>query len=135
MMSACVVDTDVVSYLFRKDPVAQLYRQHLVGKLLIISFMTLAEVRFGMLQARWGEQRVAGMEGYLKQFVLYTCDGDLCQTWAQVVYSEKAKGRIISAQDAWIAATAIQNGIPLVTHNRKHFEGVGGLVLISEGSR
>src|SRR5437867_9481217 len=122
-MESYVIDTNVVSYLFKNSPVAQLYRQHLVGKLLIISFMTLAEVRFGMLQARWGARRVAGMEAYLKQFVLYMCDVDLCDTWAQVVHSERAKGKIINAQDAWIAATAIQNGVPLVTHNRKPFEG------------
>jgi predicted nucleic acid-binding protein len=132
MIQACVVDTDVVSYLFRNSPTARLYREHLVGKLLVISFMTLAEIRFGMLQGRWGARRIARMEAYLKRFVLYTCDDDLCDTWAQVVYSERAKGRIISAQDAWIAATAIQNGVPLVTHNRKHFDGVDNLAVISE---
>ena len=132
MMSACVVDTDIVSYLFRNSPVAQLYRQHVIGKVLIISFMTLAEIRFGMLQARWGARRAAAMETHLKHFVLYTFDDDLCQAWAQVVYSERAKGRGMSAQDAWIAATAIRNDVPLITHNRKHFDGVDGLMVISE---
>src|SRR5437763_1653240 len=119
-MDSCVVDTNVVSYLFKNSPVAQLYDQHLVGKLLVISFMTLAEIRLGMLQANWGAGRVATMEVYLKKFVLYTSDSDLCTAWAQVVHSERAKGRVISTQDAWIAATAIQNSVPLVTHNRKH---------------
>lgn len=134
-MESCVVDTDVVSYFFKNSPVAQLYRQHLVGKLLIISFMTLAEVRLGMLQARWGAGRIASMETHLKQFVLYVSNKDLCDVWARVVYSERVKGRVISAQDAWIAATAIQNGVPLVTHNRKHFESVDNLVVISETVR
>jgi tRNA(fMet)-specific endonuclease VapC len=131
-MEACVVDTDVISYLFRSSPVAQLYRQHLAGRLLVISFMTLAEIRFGMLHAGWGARRVASMEAYLKQFVLHMCDSDLCHSWAQIVHSERARGRVISAQDAWIAATAIQNDLPLVTHNRRHFDGVDGLVVISE---
>lgn len=39
----------------------------------------------------------------------------------------------ISAADAWIAATALLYGVPLVTHNRKDFEGIDGLVVISEG--
>jgi predicted nucleic acid-binding protein len=34
--------------------------------------------------------------------------------------------------DAWIAATALEVGAPLVTHNRRHFEEVAGLVVISE---
>jgi tRNA(fMet)-specific endonuclease VapC len=133
-MDSCVVDSNVVSYFFKNSPVAQFYHRHLLGKLLIISFMTLAEIRFGMLQAGWGARRIATMEAYLKNFVLYASDSDLCDVWARVVYSERAKGRIISTQDAWIAATAIQNKVPLITHNRKHFEGVDNLVLVSEAA-
>jgi tRNA(fMet)-specific endonuclease VapC len=132
VISACVVDTDVVSYLFRNNPIAQQYRQHLMGKLPVISFMTLAEIRFAMLQAGWGAARTAHMERFLKHFVLFTCDSDLCTVWAQVVDSERKQGRIISTQDAWIAATAILNRVPLVTHNRRHFENVPGLQMISE---
>lgn len=131
-MESCVVDTNVVSYLFKNSPIAQLYRPHLVGKVLTISFITLAEVRFWMLWAKWGVTRIARMEAYLQQFVLYPADDDLCDVWAQVVYSERTKGRIIGSQDAWIAATAVQTGIPLVTHNRKHFEGIDNLVVVSE---
>jgi tRNA(fMet)-specific endonuclease VapC len=131
-MPSCVVDTDVVSFLFHNSPLAQLYRRHLTGKLPVISFMTLAEIRYGMLQARWGSARVGRMEAYLKQFVLYGCDSDLCTIWARVVYSERTSGRVVSAQDAWIAATAIQNSVPLVSHNRRHFAGINDLTLISE---
>jgi hypothetical protein len=41
---AVVVDTDVVSYLFKSDTRADLYRPHLDGHLPIISFMSLAEL-------------------------------------------------------------------------------------------
>ena len=131
-MESCVVDTDVVSYVFKGKPVSQLYRKHLTGKLIIISFMTLAEIRLGMLRADWGVRRITEMEAYLKEFVLYTCDSNLCHIWARVIHSERARGRVITTQDAWVAATAIQNGIPLITHNRKHFDGVAGLAVISE---
>jgi tRNA(fMet)-specific endonuclease VapC len=53
--------------------------------------------------------------------------------WAEVVETEQRKGRKINTADAWIAATAIMNNLPLVSHNRKHFEQVDRLVLISEG--
>jgi tRNA(fMet)-specific endonuclease VapC len=39
-----IVDTDVVSYLFKGDTRAEAYRQHLRGKTLAISFMTVAEL-------------------------------------------------------------------------------------------
>jgi predicted nucleic acid-binding protein len=34
--------------------------------------------------------------------------------------------------DAWIAATALVFDIPLVTHNRRHFDFIENLTLISE---
>jgi tRNA(fMet)-specific endonuclease VapC len=133
-MGSRVVDTDVVSFLFKSEPVSQLYRKHLADNILIISFMTLAEIRLGMLLAGWGARRIALMEAYLEQFILYSCDSELCDAWAQVTHSERARGRVISPQDAWIAATAVRYGIPLITHNRKHFEGVASLTIISEAA-
>jgi tRNA(fMet)-specific endonuclease VapC len=41
---AIVVDTDVLSYLFKGDTRGDLYRPHLDGQVLLISFMTLAEL-------------------------------------------------------------------------------------------
>ena len=39
-----VVDTDVISYLFKQDIRADLYKSHLQGQLLLISPMTRAEL-------------------------------------------------------------------------------------------
>ena len=43
-MKAAIVDTDVVSMLFKGDTRAPAYRVHVTGRLLGISFMTLAEL-------------------------------------------------------------------------------------------
>lgn len=43
-MPVVIVDTDVVSYLFKGDTRGDLYEPHLVGALTAISFMTLAEL-------------------------------------------------------------------------------------------
>jgi hypothetical protein len=43
-MNAAIVDTDVVSMLFKGDSRAQRYRGHITGRLLGISFMSLAEL-------------------------------------------------------------------------------------------
>lgn len=44
MLSFVIVDTDVVSFTFKRDTRHRLYRPHLEKKLLYISFMTLAEL-------------------------------------------------------------------------------------------
>ena len=41
-MSDVIVDTDVVSFLFKRDTRARLYRPHLPGQTLHLSFMTVA---------------------------------------------------------------------------------------------
>jgi predicted nucleic acid-binding protein len=42
-------------------------------------------------------------------------------------------GRRIDCADAWVAATALLCGAPLITHNRNDYLGVPGLSLISHG--
>ncbi len=58
-----LLDTDVVSYFFRQDTRADLYRDELDGKSLAISFMTLAEVRRWALVHGWGAPRRERLEG------------------------------------------------------------------------
>ncbi len=68
---ARVVDTDVVSYLFRGDSRAELYRSHLGGELLVVSFMTVAELDRWALERGWGETRKERMERHIGHFVVY----------------------------------------------------------------
>ena len=44
----------------------------------------------------------------------------------------KQQNKLIDMPDIMIAGTAIQNNMPLATLNRKHFERIGGLDLITE---
>jgi len=132
MKDAVVVDTDVVSYILKRDTRAQPYSQHLTGKIVVMSFMTLAELYRWAEERNWGERRKQQMEQYVRNFVVYGYNRDLCRTWAQVMASAKRKIRKLLCADGWIAATAILYDIPLVTHNRRDFEHVSGLRLISE---
>jgi len=60
-MNNVVVDTDVVSYLFKSHPIAYLYLPDLAGRTPLISFMTLAELDRWVLAARWGEARPSSL--------------------------------------------------------------------------
>ena len=57
-MKPIVLDTDVVSFLFKADTRAQLYLPHLVNRQWLISFMTEAELEQWALLANWSEKRV-----------------------------------------------------------------------------
>ena len=129
---AVVLDTDIVSYLYKEDSRAQLYRPHLSNMPYVISFMTLAELRLWALGRNWGVDRLAELEEYLSTFLIVFADDDLCRIWADAMNSARQNGKPISASDAWVASAALFLDVPLISHNRKHFLGVDGLTLISE---
>lgn len=131
-MASRVVDTDVVSFLFKNDSRAQLYRSHLAGHLLVLSFMTVAELERWAIEHNWGTVRRSRLEESLRNFTIYPFDRAICTKWAEITVMARRNGRPIESKDAWIAATALSHDVPLVTHNRKHYDGVKGLTLISE---
>ena len=132
MVDSVVVDTDIVSFTFKRDSRANLYEPHLKGKFLVISFMTLAQLYRWARKYRWSMDRRLQMEKNLTEFIIYPYDRALCHTWAEVTQQASEQGRSIEAGDAWIASTALLYNIPLVTHNRKHFIDIPGLTVISE---
>lgn len=84
-MPPLVVDTDGVSYLFRRDSRAEAYRSHLTGNLLVVSFMTVAELDRWTLERDWGDSRCQQMEEYLRNFVIYPYNRRMCRKWAEVM--------------------------------------------------
>ena len=131
-MASLVVDTDVVSFLYKQDSRAALYWPHLTGHILVISFMAVAELHRWALKSNWGPRRRAALQAHLQQFLTDPFDDALCVRWAEITVAAERQGLPISHADAWQAATALHHGIPLISHNRRHYVGVPGLVLISE---
>lgn len=119
-------------FSIKRDSRAELYRPHLTGRLLIVSFMTVAELDFWSLARNWGTARRTALEQHLRQFLISPFDRDLCRIWAEVCNSARRQGRAITTADAWIAATALRHGTPLVTHNAADYTGVDGLTVISD---
>ncbi len=128
--AAVVVDTDVVSFLHKKDSRARLFRAHLVGNDRIISFMTLAELELWTLQRNWGATTRQRLERHLQGYVVHFADAHLCQLWAEVRCRSEGQGRVIESADAWHAATALALGVPLVTNNAADYAAVDGLTVL-----
>lgn len=131
-MKSVAVDTDVVSFLFKNDTRALAYLPHLSGRRRVLSFMTLAELDAWSLTHRWGATRKARMERYLQQFTIHPFNRLLCQQWAELTVDARRAGRQVQVADAWIAATALQLSIPLVTHNADDYVGIPGLVVLTQ---
>ena len=129
---ALVVDTDVASFLFKKDTRAALYVPHLSGHMLIMSFQTLAEMELWASSAGWGARRRQQLAGYMRRYMVQDSSPGLGRRWAEVIDGGRRRGRPVATADAWVAATALLLDVPLVTHNESHFSSVPGLTVISE---
>jgi tRNA(fMet)-specific endonuclease VapC len=130
-MSRVVVDTDVASYIFNWHSLAQSYADALRGSELVLSFMSVAELRMGAMSANGGSHRRLLLEQFIQSFELSYADDDLCMIWARIRADARAAGRPMSPQDAWIAATALALDSPLATNNRRDYERVRKLRLLS----
>jgi tRNA(fMet)-specific endonuclease VapC len=51
-------------------------------------------------------------------------------TYAQLTRKMRRQGTLIGANDLWIAATAVEKQLPLVTRNVSHFARFAGLVVL-----
>lgn len=132
-MDAILLDTDVFSFLLKAaDTRAALYRPHVIGKTIALSFVTVGELYVWSVRRRWNPKRVAAFEQRLKTIVVVPYDLDLCRTYGKLRAALLDKGRPVASNDLWIASCAVRHSIPLVTHNSKHFVSIRGLKLITE---
>ena len=88
-----VVDTDVASYVFKWHPsFAPKYVEIIRGGELVLSFMSLAEMRQGALDAGWGPRKCNLLEAYLADFAVLHSDDQLCSVWAEIRNESIRKG-------------------------------------------
>lgn len=132
---AVVVDTMVVSALInaaRNPERAAHYRRVIADDRIVVSFVTVTELRFGALQAGWGGLRRRCLERDLAQFVTVQPDDALMYICAEVRLAAQrdglALGQEIHEAHRSIAATALRLNIGLVSTDAV-FRGVPGLAL------
>jgi predicted nucleic acid-binding protein len=90
---------------------------------------------YGALKKLWGVERVTALEARLAAVVVIPYDVDVCRAYARLKCEAKTAAgtdRVVGSNDLWVASCAIRHGLPLVSNNRKHFEGLPGLRPISQ---
>jgi len=126
-----LLDTNIVSYIMKNTPQAQLYEKHLSGKILTISFITVGELWAGAEWANWGDNKKAQLRATICKFVVIPYNDRIAEHYGAIIAHRKKNGVPISCADAWIAACARSYDIPLVTHNAKDFTNIPGLQVIT----
>lgn len=133
-MNTVLLDTNIVSFILKQDTRQKLYEPHVRGRILALSFMTVAELYQWATFYQWGSRRVTELEQILARHVILPFDIELCRTWAKIRAERRNVGLPISSEDAWVAATAVWYNLPLITHNPKDFQYISNLIIITEYS-
>ena len=114
-----LADTNVVSYIHRNDPEGRPYLARMTGCRAAISFQTHEELLFGVLKNNWGQRRIDDLFEYVSaNYDMVRYDLELVRASARLRVESERRGRQLSTADAWIAATAILLGCPLLSHDK-----------------
>ncbi len=133
-MTPVVLDTDIVSFLFKTTAEHNATCRTSTTSNGLISFMTEAELEQWALLSNWHAKRIEWLRAFLGRFVIVPSSHDLVLKWAEVMVVARRNGRRLETADAGIASTATLYGAPLITHNGSDYLGVPGLNLITEAA-
>lgn len=133
---AVLLDTDAFSVLHKGGERADALRPVVEGCLPLLSFVTVGELLRGARTAGWGESRRTQLQMRIDAMTVLPYDEQVISEYARCTAEAVSLGRPLGqafhSNDAWIAATAMAHSVPLVSLNRRHFDGVPGLTLLPD---
>ena len=116
-----ILDTNALSAFVDGEPEvgAILRRQHRAAMPVIV----LGEFRYGIVGSRFRKTYEEWLEIHLRHFDLLAITAETTLPYTSLRATLKRLGRPIPANDAWIAALAMQHGLPILSRD-EHFEGL-----------
>jgi len=91
-----------------------------------IPVIVLGEFRYGIAESRHRASYERWLETHLPHFDVLAVTDDTAVAYAALRVALKRSGRPIPANDAWIAALALQHHLPVLSRDR-HFDMIPGL--------
>ena len=131
-----LLDTCVISELRKANINSRLKELMNVidEKDLFISVISLGELVKGISlldESQRKRELLSWVGGFEKIFAdrILNIDQETAHIWGEVTANAQKKGKIVSACDGLIAATALKHGLHLLTRNSKDFVPTGVLII------
>jgi predicted nucleic acid-binding protein len=119
-----ILDTNALSAFFDGD--AGLKRMLAKAAKISLPVIVLGEYRFGLLGSRRGRTVEPDLDGLQAVSNVLAVDTETVRPYAKLCDQLKRAGAPIPANEIWIAALAVQHGLPIVSRDR-HFDLVPGV--------
>ncbi|MGH9376874.1 MAG: type II toxin-antitoxin system VapC family toxin [Terriglobia bacterium] len=125
MLGRVLLDTNIIVALFSGEKVVS---QRFGERDISVSSTVLGELYYGARKSAHTARNLARIDEFAASVKILDCDALTAQHYGQIKDRLRAKGRPIPENDIWIAAIALQFGLPLATRD-DHFKEVEGLTL------
>ena len=122
-----IADTSAIIGVLRRDAAVE---EKISGKNFAITFVTLAELSLGVLKAARPDaawSRIQDVIGNCQMFHVSTVTPAI---YARIYFDLERRGAMIPINDIWIAALAIEAGLPILARD-EHFSRIAGLSVIA----
>ena len=119
-----ILDTNALSAFIDGEPAIGVRLS--VEAHVAVPVIVIGEFRYGISGSRYRSRYEQWLDDHLQEFEILTVTEPTALMYARVRVSLKKLGRPIPANDAWIAALALQHRLPVLSRD-EHFDAVPGL--------
>jgi len=127
-MNRLLIDTNIYSYAMRgKQEVLDTLRY---TARICISAISIGELMTGFRGGGKEQKNRKELHQFLDspRVTLYPVNEETAEQYSAILTQLKKQGTPVPTNDIWIAAVAMQHGLPLFTKD-KHFSTIAGLIL------
>ncbi len=127
-----LIDTDWVIDHLRREPKVSTRLEELSAEGLAMSIVSLAELYEGILYSRDPAKSEEGLRRFLHpDIAILGLDDATCRLFGNERGRLRRDGKAVGDMDLLIASTCLQHNLTLLTNNRRHFEVIEGLEIVS----
>nr|UOZ97486.1 Ribonuclease VapC2 [Cupriavidus sp.] len=94
---------------------------------IVLSPIVLGELHLGVEKSQLKKKNAVAVDLIAQGFEVIPLTAETSRVYAQIRGQLEQRGKIIGANDLWIAAQALAEGVCLVTDNTAEFSRVSGL--------
>lgn len=130
-MNAYFLDTSVVIDCIRGKKETSQFISNLKGSL-FINYIVIAELSEGIYRVKDSKAMEAGIDAFINGVDgVLPINYNVSKLFGKIRTDLKEKGQIVEDFDILIASTCIENNLPILTLNKKHFDRIVGLEVLT----
>jgi len=127
-----LIDTDWIIWQLQGKKNIQAKLMQLQQEGLGISIISLSELYEGIIYSKNPVENHTKLDDFLSSVTVLDVTDDICKLFGFHRGILRRQGLMIGDFDLLIASTCLYHNLTLLTNNRRHFERIEGLQIISE---